>query len=245
YRVLDRWLGPGAGHSREPDTSGQTATRDETWEDRLRGLDVIDVDAALVPFRGDAARLRAFLRKFGENQANVAEEIRAALGAGDREGAQRLAHTLKGLAGTIGEERLQGAARAVEAALRAGGDDDNTRPLVLALDQRLQGTLDSLAPLIMEPAPVPTTAGADQAVAIGDIVPALSRLAALLQGHDPAALECVQDLATKPIPQALSTALHQVDKLVGRYAFKEALARLNDLAGSLGLDLAEENPDDN
>ena len=245
YRILGKWTNTGPGRDRGPEPSAPAPTQAKTWETQLRELDAIDVDAALRRFMGDAKRLRAFLRKFGENQASATRDIRAALDAGDVEGAQRLAHTLKGLAGTIGDERLQGAARNVEAALEHGGDDGNARALFLALERRLQGVLDSLAPLAIEPGPAPAAPGADQAMGTGELAPALSRLAGLLQDHNPAALECVQDLATKPLPQPASTALRHLAKLVGRYSFKEALARLGDLAVSLDIDLTGDNTDGN
>jgi len=249
YRVLAKWAGPGTEHARKSDASVESATPAKSWEAQLRELDVIDVDAVLARFRGNAERLRAFLAKFAENQASAAKDIQAALDAGDTEGTERLAHTLKGLAGTIGADRLQTAAHDVEAALKDGGANA-ARSLVPALEQRLQEVLDSLSRLTPEPESPAGLAGppveaAASAVVPDDLAPLLSRLAALLEDHDSAALECVQALASKPMPQAVSTAIRQLSKLVGRYAFKEALTRLKDLANSLDIDLTRSNADGN
>ncbi|MBT4817117.1 MAG: response regulator, partial [Lentisphaerae bacterium] len=238
YRVLARWTGSRQQQGEEQDTPGRTATEAKTWEAQLRELDVVDVDAALAPFRGDAKRLRAFLRKFAESQASAAEDIRAALEAGDTEAAQRLAHTLKGLAGTIGAERLREASREVEVALEDGGADDACS-LLPALEQRLQEVLDSLLRLAPEPDSAPAAGEeTEQPVSPEELAPLLSRLAALLEEHDPTALQCAQDLASRPMPRSVSTVVRHLSKLVGRYAFKEAQAELRDLAESIEVDLS-------
>ena len=245
YRALARWIGPGEGHVREPDASPEAATQSKSWHAQLRDLDVIDIDTVLARFRGDAKRLRTFLAKIATNQASAAEDIRAALDSGDAEATQRLAHTLKGLAGTIGAEQLQTAAHDVEAALEDGGADA-ARSQLPALENRLQDVLDSLSRLAPEPGtPSADAEEAQQPASPEELAPLLSRLAALLEEHDPAALECVQALATTPTPRAISTVVRQLSELVGRYAFKEALARLKDLANSLDIDLTGSNSDGN
>jgi len=60
------------------------------------------------------------LRDFHARFANEATHIRAALAAGDFPAAARRAHSLKGLAGTIGASALQSAAEELESILHAG-----------------------------------------------------------------------------------------------------------------------------
>ena len=60
------------------------------------------------------------LHKFRTGQQNIIAEIRAALAAKDQEKAERLAHTLKGLSGTLGAEVLQHKTTELENGIRDG-----------------------------------------------------------------------------------------------------------------------------
>jgi PAS domain S-box-containing protein len=142
YRMLAKWIERNRTHTDAPATPETPAQVPETWADRMGQEGVIDVEAALPRFRGDAERLRTFIAKFAASQAEVATDIRIALAGGETETAQRLAHTLKGLAGTLGANRLQETARDVEAAIKAENmpQIDTLLPL---LDQRIRQLVDA------------------------------------------------------------------------------------------------------
>ena len=59
----------------------------------------IDVEEALGRFMGNEALLERFLRKFPQDENY--SRLREAVAAGDREGALRAAHTLKGVCGNL------------------------------------------------------------------------------------------------------------------------------------------------
>ena len=66
--------------------------------------------------------LKKLLALFHQSEADTLQRIRQALAAGDRALAHRLAHTLKSTAGTVGANRLQAAARAIEQRLLNSAD---------------------------------------------------------------------------------------------------------------------------
>ena len=70
----------------------------------------------------NTALYRKVLGKFADQQAHAAEDIARPLQAGDMELAQRLAHTLKGLAGSMGLPQLGETATALDSAFKAGQD---------------------------------------------------------------------------------------------------------------------------
>jgi HPt (histidine-containing phosphotransfer) domain-containing protein len=89
---------------------------------------------------------RKVLGKFADQQANVVEEISRALQANDRELAQRLAHTLKGLAGSMGLPRLAETATSLDSALKAGLEESSLLPQLEAdLRESLQAVAAYLA----------------------------------------------------------------------------------------------------
>lgn len=79
--------------------------------------DGFDFQAALARVNGDRKMLERFLRLFRERNGNAVSAIGAALVQHDTVLARRLAHTLKGGAGTIGMHELQAAAARLETAL--------------------------------------------------------------------------------------------------------------------------------
>jgi len=80
----------------------------------------LDVATGLRRVRGKKAFYLSLLRRFVQGQASAVEDLRAALYTGNRDEAQRIAHTLKGLAGSIAVEAIQQAAQTVEQAIANG-----------------------------------------------------------------------------------------------------------------------------
>jgi HPt (histidine-containing phosphotransfer) domain-containing protein len=85
---------------------------------------------------------RKVLGKFADQQAHATEEISKALQSGDRELAQRLAHTLKGLAGSMGLPQLAATATALDSALKT---EDDGASLLPQLETDLRGALEAVA----------------------------------------------------------------------------------------------------
>jgi HPt (histidine-containing phosphotransfer) domain-containing protein len=77
------------------------------------------------------------LGKFAHGQRDVAPSLVSALDAGDRATAERIAHTLNGVAGTIGAVQIQSLAAALEQRIRGGAErselDGSIAPLSAAL----------------------------------------------------------------------------------------------------------------
>ena len=81
----------------------------------------VEVDEALERFMGSEAMLSRFLKKFPGDQGFAA--LKAALEAGDHEGAVTAAHTLKGLCGNLSIKPLFTGCDRQVALMRAGDWD--------------------------------------------------------------------------------------------------------------------------
>jgi signal transduction histidine kinase/CheY-like chemotaxis protein len=101
----------------------------------------LDVETALARTMGDRALYLDLLSRFDAEQRGVVDSIRQAL-PGNRQLAQRLAHTLKSVAGLIGADTVQVIAADVETTLLTPGgicDESMLRGLELALNHLLYG----------------------------------------------------------------------------------------------------------
>ncbi len=125
-------LRPGARASGGPGRGG-APFGEIAGDDAFGEITDLDTASGVLRVGGKAEVYREVLRKFREGQTDATQRLGAALQKGDRDGAQRIAHTLKGLAGTIGATRLQEAARAVEQDLRQGLDAQEHLRLLAAL----------------------------------------------------------------------------------------------------------------
>lgn len=85
---------------------------------------------------------RKVLGKFADQQAGAAAEIEEALRTDDMERAQRLAHTLKGLAASMGLPDLTDTAAAVDAAFKAGED---ARPILPEMKEKLDAAIAAIS----------------------------------------------------------------------------------------------------
>ena len=122
---LQRWVRPTAG--RKPATVATSQARrrrsEPGWIADLAAVDGLDARLGLSQVLGREALYRDILTRFVASQRDQAAAMAQALEAGDRDQAQRLAHTLKGLAAQIGARALSGQAAQLEAVLRAGAPD--------------------------------------------------------------------------------------------------------------------------
>ncbi|MBI5659243.1 MAG: CHASE domain-containing protein [Nitrosomonadales bacterium] len=118
--VLARWIVP-----EHPRAFPAAEEAESVPQEELPLLPGMRTDEAVRRTGGSVAGFYAILEKFRAGQQNVTSEIRQAWADGDPGTAERLAHTLKGLAGTLGAGRLQGEAAELEllilASKEAGG----------------------------------------------------------------------------------------------------------------------------
>jgi two-component system, sensor histidine kinase and response regulator len=191
----------------------------------------IDTAGALRRVGGKVKLYLDVLKKFREGQSNAPERITTALQSGDRLGAERIAHTLKGLAGTIGASELQEAALAVEQALHRGLEPGDSLDQMAALLRETMATLESnlgnetASPVSIAIAPT----------SLVDVGPMLKKLEQYVRNSDSEAAdylaECRQHLVAAVAMEELVVCL---EKSIADYDFDEALATLSIMMSRTG-----------
>jgi PAS domain S-box-containing protein len=128
YAMIERWSGRGASAIARPaqPPGAAAATGDDPLDEYPDALERMSDDREM-----HAAVMDSFLAA----QADVAAEIRSHLAMGHADEACRSAHTLKGLAATVGAGPLRRAAAALEIALETGGRQEDWPALVDKLEQ--------------------------------------------------------------------------------------------------------------
>lgn len=113
YQALAQWIRPREGLGLAADT-GQLPDTEGIPLPEIEGL---DVEAGLARLGGNRKLYRDLLGRFGKDQANAATEIADALTEDNLKRAERIAHTAKGVAGTLGATTIQHAAQVIEHAI--------------------------------------------------------------------------------------------------------------------------------
>ena len=109
--------------------SPPAVSESEEAPDDLPAIPGIDRVSAKRALGGDRAFFLRLLDRFLTEYADVVEQTRRDLAAGDRETAARRIHTLCGLAGSFGALELMATAGGLEAALRRGETDNAGEPM--------------------------------------------------------------------------------------------------------------------
>ena len=135
----------------------------------------LDVEAGLKLIGGDLDRYTAILRMFLEHHGEDMSRLRAQLDEGDWSGAERLAHSLKGAAGTIGATRLHNLARAIDLRVREHPPSREIEDCIVRFERELEAFASDIRALSSEPADEPETAPIDwrTATEIADRIEAL------------------------------------------------------------------------
>ncbi len=195
------------------------------------GIPGLDTAQGLRRVMGKQALYQDLLRKFVQGQSGALAATRAALAAGDAARAERVAHTLKGLAGNIGAASLQQLAGTLEAAIKEGQDGAALEPLLHAVEQPLQALCAALQPWLADTAPA-HSAPVDRSALTG----VCRDLEALLADDDGQAGELLQEHAAL-LQQALGPQYEALRNAVDGYEFDTALGLLRQACQTLDLPL--------
>ncbi|QJT17463.1 response regulator [Aeromonas sp. 1805] len=218
YAALQRWA---TSFSREV-SSRLTASRASPATALLPQLRALGLNAetALQRLMHNWEWYRDLLQRFARQGSQPMESLLAALQANDREEAHRQAHTLKGIAATLGAGSLQEVSARLESALARGDDAASLLPLAeLGLQQQLQ-----LAAGLLTLLPAPAAPGLPEATP-AELAPLLHQLTGLLLEDDAEAFILFQRNQARLAP-LLGEAAPAMHDAMTRFRFADALAHL-------------------
>ena len=131
-------------HTPHPVAPTPQASAPAAPEDLPYSVAGLDVKTGLSRMMGKKPLYLTMLRKYIDGQSSCTMVIKNALAAGDMATAQRAAHTLKGVSGTIGATDIPHLADAVENAIRAEQPRQAIAHALTALDTPLSTLLQAL-----------------------------------------------------------------------------------------------------
>jgi PAS domain S-box-containing protein len=220
FTVLARWA-----KRREVPLADAKLAEARNAEIPIPEIEGIDVAEGLNRVAGNKRLYRSLLEQFAAKYADGDTQIVEALKGGEREGAERLAHTLKGIAGNIGIGPVHAAAAKIEKSIRDGDASVDAligdlhavlEPLVIRLRTVLTADARSTAPQ--------TDFDADKAAA------AIARLKSLIEASDGDAADAVEELANAAGGRVDGKALAELRDAVANFDFDTARTKLSLIA---------------
>jgi signal transduction histidine kinase/CheY-like chemotaxis protein len=226
FVTLLRWAKPRPKQAVGPQTPvANIKASEEVVLPEISGIKVVD---GLNRVAGNRQLYRNLLRQFADNQVAAADQVSAAIKSGDLKLAERIAHTVKGVAGNLGIEEVQLVAQKLEKALR-DGEEGLSAPL--AEFASVMGTqIQAINKALGESASTPPKAVQISPFDGKAATAAIDRLRILLEASDGGAEESFRSLqdavagvVEKPYLDGLSASINDFD-------FDAALVKLDDIA---------------
>jgi HPt (histidine-containing phosphotransfer) domain-containing protein len=168
---------------------------------------------------GKVERYLELLHKYAEHHAGAATEIRQALAAGELSTAQRLAHTQKGVAGTLGLSAIRAAAAELDQAIRRGENGERLASLAASLADIHQASLEKLRQTLgakFQAIPLPEAESTDELI---------EQLLALLREDDMESLNLAQQ-GGQQLARLLDTEYPSFRRHLDNFDFPQALLLL-------------------
>mgnify|MGYP005843845153 CR=1 FL=1 len=215
-----------------PPSPGLPATPAE-----LPQLPGVQVEESIRRLKGDVALYYKVLERFRDNQARVIDQLRQLLSRGERHQGERLAHTLKGLAGTIGATTIERLAAKLERQISKGVSDE-WEGLMHALDDELSPFFKAVEQALEqrsrqpEQPPKATIPVADREA----LAPLINQARAQLEDFDSGVEESITRIrAVLEGDEQARKSLERLSACQDRYDYEEALQELQNLARTLKL----------
>nr|MDJ0864239.1 response regulator [Gammaproteobacteria bacterium] len=196
----------------------------------------IDVDAGLATTQGNRRLYLKLLRMFRDGQRDFVKAFREAEQSDDPQGPTRVAHTLKGVAANIGAPAVQGAAKELEAACREGAARELVEERLAEVEAALLPVLAALDGLSEERRTAAPAAGTP--LDVEALQPLLEGLRTRLEEFDADALGLVEQVGEKLEGTEHSPVVDRLEKLVEEFDFEQAIMAVDELAGTLELELS-------
>jgi HPt (histidine-containing phosphotransfer) domain-containing protein len=221
-----RWAKPRPQPALEPQASfSPTRAFDEVALPEIQGIALAD---GLKRVAGNKRLYRDLLGQFAAKQGNAASQISTALESGDHALAERIAHTVKGVAGNIGITKVQSVAQKLEKALSDG--EINVSPLLLEFARVMGTQVHAIEKALFASAAAQTEEVRTWAFNREASAGAIARLKLLLEVSDGEAEESFRSLREalagaieKPYLDGLSASIKDFD-------FDAALVKLDEVA---------------
>jgi signal transduction histidine kinase/CheY-like chemotaxis protein/ligand-binding sensor domain-containing protein len=189
--------------------------------DELPAVPGLDVADGLGRVGGNTTLYRKLLHRFATTEADAAGRIASALAAPDRALAERLVHTVKGVAGNIGAAAVQRAAAHLEQAIKGAAPAADIERARVSLEASLASLIHGVRTALEGAGGGTMPAGNQEQLKV-----AVDQLSRYLDETDGAAIDYFESAGPHLRPLFSDQEFQRFADLIENYAFSEAYEQL-------------------
>jgi len=235
YNTLIKWIEPADRVVPEPPTRDAAPGEAKPESQPIADLPGIKLKEGLTRIGGNMALYRKILTRFLDDYPQTRSEIEAAIEGNDQELAQRLAHTIKGVAGNIGATELQASAADVEKTIKQG-EHEKLDGLLDTFDETLKTVLNSVESFLGDQSEAAEVEPEISIAEPGELHALLEKLVPFVEKRRPKqSKEIMAEITGRHWPETLTDPINRLNKLIGRYKFKDALPLIQALKDEIEL----------
>ncbi|MBU6951432.1 ATP-binding protein [Hahella sp. HN01] len=242
YRTLKAWMreAPPSKRTEAAESAVDKPARKITENSIELDLPGIDWQQAQARFLGNISLLLHLVVDFIENNSHACARLQDMLDQGDEQGAEHLAHSLKGEAGNLGAEGVYQAAMTLEKEIRLGQvRNESLVVLADALDE-MSGSARQAELLLLElesnGEPEPQPQNEDGPLARGALLEILDELEKLISSNNLRARDVAKEVNAYVLSDAAKRENQDLLLNLQKLNFKEALEALRRLRNLIRTD---------
>ncbi len=240
YETLIRWLRPDVAISLSRKSGRHFSGDSSDVNPAMSFLESVDARTGLSHVNHDEKLYYKILENVYHRFKNIDAQIQAVLKQGDYHVAERLIHTFKGVAGTMGAKNLHEVSRKLEVAIKKK-EGKSIQEQTAALSQELSRVMTELEKLFSETdfaesVPVPE-ANEIQKAGKRRMEEVFSELSDLIDEGDSDAVVKVGMIKEFDIPDALAEQIEKLESEINNYEFDDARETFHRISNELGLNV--------
>jgi two-component system sensor histidine kinase/response regulator len=236
FATVMKWTKTGHAHSVAPPVEKAKAASSQEPPD-IPEIEGIDIKDGLKRVGGNVQLYRGLLVKFAAKYSDAGLQVTTALQSGDREAAQRIAHTIKGVAGNVGIKRIQLAAEKLEKAIR---ENDSTYLTMLQdLTEVLHTQIEAIDLALRTSTTTPVESASSKSFDPHAAFHEIARLRSQLEESDGDSEETFRTLQSILSGRVEKAQLDALGANISDFNFTGALSKLDDIVQEHGLNREE------
>ena len=227
FKTMAKWISSSDERNRE---ISQETKSDDIEIPNITG---IDIEKGLVTTQNNRKLYKKLLLKFKASQSDFKEQFINALNSDDEDAPARVAHTLKGIAGSLGATKLYELSGILESSYKTKANSEN-------IDNELEDVVTELEPIISSLEQLEDRKETIEKTEELDVESAnklLQKLKTLLKDDDTEASDILEELQQVKGISRYKEELQKVSRLLDGYEFDEALEIINKLGSLEGSEL--------